>query len=140
MLNNFSFLDFFDKYFMIFKYLSIWIWILVILHQYTSNVFNLLFLTLFVWIGGAYISFIYPKYYMFKFGSIEIKIEQFITLLAIEIIFHFLLFVFVFTHYRNKYILFSYQTLNSVLLLIVYYFLIDIQQIYHIQVKDINII
>lgn len=125
---------------MIFKYLSIWIWILVILHRYTSNTFNLIFLTLFVCIGGAYVSFVNPKYYLFKFGSIKIKTEHLIKLLTIEVVFHFMLLMFVFTYYGNKYTLFSHQTLNSILLLIVYYFLINVQQMYHIQEKDILII
>jgi hypothetical protein len=140
MLNKFSFLEFFDKYFLILKFLSIWVWILVILHQYTSNVFNLIFLTLFVCVGGSFISFVYPKYYSFSFGSINTKIKSLWKRLVIEIIFHLLLLIYVITLYKDKYSLFSYQTLNSVLLLIIYCIIIDVYEMYHLQQKDILII
>jgi hypothetical protein len=140
MLNKFSFLEFFDKYFLILKFLSIWVWILVILHHYTNNVFNLVFLTLFVCVGGAYISFVHPKYYLFTFDSIEIKTEGVMKLLAIEIIFHFLLLMYVIKLYKNEYSLLSYQTLNSILLIILYFTLVDMYKLYHLRNNDILMI
>jgi hypothetical protein len=125
---------------MIFKFLSIWVWILVILHSYTSDVFNLIFLTLFVLTGGAYISFVHPRYYSFSFGCITIKTDALWKRLTIEIIFHFLLLMYVMIIYQNKYALFSYQTLNSVLLLIVYFIIINVRKMYHLQNNDILMI
>lgn len=137
MLNKFSFLEFFDKYFMILKFLSIWVWILVILGKYTSHVFNLFFLTLFVCVGGAYISFVHPKYYSFSFHSINIRTTKVWIRLAIEVIFHLLLLIYVLKLYKDKCSLFSYQTLNSVLLLIIYCIIVDVYKMYHLKYRDI---
>ena len=84
--------------------------------------------------------YIYPRHYSLKFNSINIKTENVITLLAIDIIFHLWLLVYVIKFYNNKYTLFSYQTLNSISLIVIYCILVDVYKIYHLRNKDIFMI
>lgn len=133
-------LSLFDKYFTIFKFLSTWVLILVLLHQYTNNIFNLMFLTLFICIGCTYICFVYPRYYSFQFNEIDIKTTNVVQLLAIDILFHILLLVYVIKLYKNKYTLFSPQTFNAIMLIVFYSIVTDVKQLYHIRNYDIFLI
>lgn len=142
MLNSFSRMnEFVNKYFYVLKYLTLWIAVLVLFNKYTSKIFNLLFLTLFILIGGVYISFVSPKYYLFRFSNLLLKVDTVITRCFIEFFVHFLMFVFIIMNQYKIHKLFSVQTLNSILFIITYLLIVDVRTLYHLQTHDmVNII
>ena len=126
-----------NNYFYVFKYLTSWVALLVVFHTYTYNVFNLLLLTLLVCVGGFYISFVYPKYYTYQFASLQIKINTIMERCALEFLVHFALLLYVFKTYRCKYNIVSYQTLNSIMLILAYFIMIDVRTMYNLRTMDI---
>lgn len=127
-----------DKYLQLFRFLSVWVILLTLAHTYTANVFNLVVLVFLVFVGGAYIAFVYPKYYKFRFASIKLKIDNPILLFLIEFVVHFMLLAFVLRQYSNTYTLLSWQTLNSIVLLLAYLLLHDVKSIYDLRNVDIR--
>lgn len=126
-----------NEYLRLFRFLSVWVILLTLAHSYTAHTFNLVFLALFVLVGGFYIAFIYPKYYTFRFATIKLKIDNPILLFLIEFSVHFMLLVFVLQRYSNTYTLFSWQTLNSIALIVMYLLFIDLTAVYHLRNVDI---
>lgn len=136
LLNTFEI--FADDYLHLFKFLSVWVIILTLTHTYTAPIFNLVFLSMFILVGGAYIAFWYPKYYTFRFANINLKIDSFICRFLIEFGVHFMLLVYVLQRYGNTNSLLSWQTLNSIVLILAYCLLHDLNTIYHLRKKDIR--
>lgn len=126
-----------SNYFYVFKYFTSWVALLVIFSTYTGNVFNLLLLTLLTCIGGLYISFVYPKYYKFRFGLLEIKVNTLLERYALEFFVHFALLLYVYIKYRDNYTIFSYQTLNSIMLFVAYLLITDVKIMYNLRNIDI---
>jgi small-conductance mechanosensitive channel len=126
-----------DQYLRIFKFFSVWVILLTFAHNYTAKVFNLVFLAFGIVIGGAYIAFIYPRCYDFQFSSLKIKVSSVVLLCLTELVFHVMILMFVIKYYGHTYTLFSYQTLNSVALIMVYCLLNDLNAIYNVRDKDI---
>lgn len=129
--------EFLEKYFYSIKFLTLWVSVLVLFHTYTSKVFNLVILTILTCIGGLYISFVYPGYYSFRFLSYTIKVDTLAHLLMGEM-FHLILFLFIFNYYNKAYHIISYQTINSILLIIVYLLIVDIENVYNLRKHDIQ--
>jgi hypothetical protein len=127
-----------NEYLRLFRFLSVWVILLTLSHTYTASVFNLVFLALLVFVGGAYIAFVYPKYYKFRFASINLKIDNSILLFLIELVVHFMLLAFVLRQYSNTYTLLSWQTMNSIALLCAYFLLHDVKSIYDLGNVDIR--
>lgn len=138
MLNSFRKTDdFLNRYFYIIKYFTFWIAILLLFYNYTSHIFNLYFLTLLTVIGGFYISFCNPKYYSFQFSSYTLKVDTVFERCIIEFCVHLMLFVFVILNNDKNYSIFSYQTVNSLLFIIIYLLIVDAKNMYHIESIDI---
>lgn len=127
-----------DTYLRVFRFFSVWVMILILTHGYTAPIFNLVFLAIFVLVGGLYIAFIYPRYYTFRFANIRLKIDSFIFRFLIEFGVHFMLLVYVLQRYGNTYSLLSWQTLNSIVLILAYYLFHNVKAIYHLRKKDIH--
>ncbi len=138
MLNSFSRTnEFLNNYFYVLKYLTLWIAMLVIFHKYTSQIFNLLFLTMLILIGGVYISFVSPKYYLFRFSNHLLKVDKLMERCFIEFFVHFLMLLFIIMNQYKIHQLFSVQTLNSILFTITYLLIVDVKTVYNIQNIDI---
>lgn len=127
-----------DNYLRVFSFLSVWVIILILAHTYTAKIFNLVFLAMFISVGGAYIAFIHPRYYTFRFANIRLKIDSFLFRFLIEFGVHLMFLIYVLHRYSNTYSLLSWQTLNSIVLILAYCLFHDVKAIYHLRKKDIR--
>lgn len=93
-----------------------------------ANVFNLHLTTLVTWLYGLYISY-YQNILQIRFHSIGLEItfiNQWLKL--IDFVFHFLPFLYVWSHLEFE----GRQIMATMLLISIYYTVIDVKQIYGI--------
>lgn len=114
-------------------FFTLWIFILVIFHQYTFKYVDLLYLTFIVLIGGSYISFINPGKYIYKFPDNKyIEFSGYHRFIIIDIAMHIFMFIFIYYWYYNyyKHILTVKRhipiILNTILLIIIYMIIITV--------------
>lgn len=128
---------FLDKYLYAIRYLSLWVIGLVLAHRYTFQIFNLQLLAITIFVGGFYIAFIYPRYYEFHYLSKTLTIDNVFILTITEVVFHLLTLLFVLYIYGDTYNIISIQTLNSILLLILYILIVDLEKTYKLTFKNV---
>jgi hypothetical protein len=119
-----------------FKYFTSWIILFVVFHKYTNNILNLRLLTILTFIGGFYISFIYPNYYLFKISGIQVNVHTLLERCITEFFLHFMLLLVVLLLCSDSYDFLSYQTLNSLMFIIVYLMVLDVRIIYNLRKQD----
>lgn len=110
-------------------FFTLWIFILVIFHQYTFKYFDLLYLTFIVLICGSYISFINPGKYILKLSdNTDIKFSGFHRFIITDLAIHLFMFLFIYYWYYNYYK--SHIDVNryihTALLIIVYMIIITV--------------
>ena len=128
-----------DRYLYFLKFFSTWVVLLTVMSKYTADTFNLVFLAIFVIAGAAYISYVYPRYYTYPLGPLQVRVEGAATGI-VDYFFHFMLLIYVLETFGDKYSLLSVQTLNSIALLAVYWLLIDYKAVYHVGNDDVKAI
>ncbi len=133
------FVDIADRYLYVLKFFSTWVVFLTLMSKYTAGTLNLVFLAIFVIVGGAYISYVYPRYYAYPFGPWQIKVQG-AAMGFTDYFFHLMLLIYVLETFGDKYSLFSVQTLNSIALMVVYWLLIDYKEVYHLRSIDVKAI
>ncbi len=123
---------------MLYKFFTLWVVLLVLFNKYTYKYVNLEYLTFITLIVGLYLSYINPKFYRFKildkWYEIRKTCEKFFL---VDLLFHILTFYFVYKTYHNEYIKYDKRTFSSLLLILVYYLLIDINKVYNISAKEL---
>jgi hypothetical protein len=123
---------------MLYKFFTFWVVFLVLGNKYTYKYVNLEYLTFITLLIGLYLSYINPGYYRFKlldkWYEIRNTCEKFIL---VDLLFHILTFYYVYKIYRNEYIKLDKRIVISLLLIMIYYILIDIEKIYNISEKEL---
>ena len=114
-------------------FLTFWVFILVIFHQYTFKYIDLLYLTFIVLLGGSYISFINPGKYIFKLSDdTNIEFSGFNRFIIIDVAIHLFMFLFIYywyyDYYKNNNDITRY--INTALIIILYMIVVTICFIY----------
>ena len=129
------------------KYLTLWIFILVIFHKFTNKIFSLPFLTFTIMVMGLYISYINPrKYYFYYNGNDndnengnEIIIDGYIKNI-IDIVFHISPFIYMVFIYGIEPFFINLKIIPSILLLILYNLIYCPERIYRLPKREIAIV
>ena len=110
--------------------------LLVIFSHFTHKYINLLFTSLFVFMGGMYVSYINPGYFI-QIGENNEKKEIFgLQKVIYDSVFHVLPLAYVFIMYRKYYSL-NPSITSAIILIIVYLCCVDVKKIYN---TDENVI
>lgn len=133
-------------YLQIFMFFTTWNVLLVIFNNITYKHINLLytsFITLFI---GLYLSFINPRRFIFKFGKKKYKFVSWEKFIAVDIVFHIFIFLYIYYKYYNSY----YSLLDkcaedeiliiSICILFTYIICINVQKVYGITLLEFLII
>lgn len=126
-----------DKYFYVLKFFTTWTLILTILHVYTSKYVNLLLLTFITSIIGLYFSFIKPRKFVLYFEGVRYEYTGLQKFIIVDMIFHLLVFYLIYSMYKNRYKLNDSQTLNALLLLLIYSTFTDFKKLYGVEMKEL---
>ena len=121
----------------IFNFFTIWNIILLLFYEYSNKYFDLLLLSLNVFLIGSYFSFIEPTYYkILLYKNSSIIISGWTRFIVADVIFHSLPLLYII--YRNKTIESKfYKTINSLLLLLFYLLINSIKEVYMVENKII---
>ena len=114
------------------QFLTTWITLLVVLHHYTYEYIDLLYLTFLALLVGSYVSFIHPKLYTLESESGPIIFSGFHRFVIIDIAIHIFLFCFTYYHYSKHYKkkITSIPLITSILLVFIYMVCIDTEKVY----------
>lgn len=125
-------LEFFNRYFYIFKFFTTWNIIFVLLHAYTHQIVNLLYLSYVTLMIGLYLSFVNPKKFVFKFGDKKYVFDKWSKFLSVDVLFHICVFLFVFYCYSVYYLKYGddSQLLLSILIIFFYISMINVKKVY----------
>jgi hypothetical protein len=127
---------------MIYKFFTFWVFLLVLFSKYTYKYFNLEYLTFIVLTVGLYLSYINPRFYRFELFGKQYELRDTLEKFFIaDLIFHIATFYYVYEVYGDEYRNLdnkNNRTLNSLLLLLVYYLLIDFDNLYNINKKELT--
>jgi hypothetical protein len=121
----------------IFNFFTIWNIILLLFYEYSNKYFDLLLLSLNVFLIGSYFSFIEPTYYkILLYKNSSIIISGWTRFIVADVIFHSLPLLYII--YKNKTIESKfYKTINSLLLLLFYLLINSIKEVYMVENKII---
>jgi hypothetical protein len=120
-------------------FLTFWVFILVVFHNYSRKIFSLSFLTFIVMCMGLYISYINPGKYYINYNGYKIIIAGY-TKLVIDIYFHIIPFFFIYFTYGIESFFDNWKIIPSILLIILYNLLYCPEKIYNIPKQEIIII
>ena len=113
------------------------------LHEITHPIFNLLFLSALVAIGGLYISNVSPRAYYLQVQDTTVVLDGWKTI-VIDVLFHIAPFIFVWFAYSHYYFASCRNTivplLNSLILVIVYAATARRAELYHVEQGDVRVI
>ena len=129
--------------YMIHKFITVWVFILVIFHNITSKYFSLSYLTFMVLLNGLYVSYINPsKYYIEYYHNNEksIIIIDGINKNIVDIIFHIIPFIFIYLIYGFESFFTNWKIIPSLILLFIYLLIYNPANIYHIHINTITIL
>lgn len=120
-------------------YLTTINFILVLFSHFTHKYINLLFTSIFVFLGGMYVSYINPGYFIHIDANNEKKeIGGWIKFIY-DSIFHILPLVYVFIVYR-KYYSSKPSILTGILLIIIYLGFVNVEKVYETDENVIGLI
>jgi hypothetical protein len=132
----------FKRYFYVLLFFTAWNVLLVLLHKYTHQTFDLLYLSYMTLMIGLYLSFVNPKRFVFRFGDRKYNFQGAQKFLVVDLVFHILVFLFVyymyFDYYHNKDC--DGALLNSVALIVLYVCAINTQKVYGITFLEFIIV
>ena len=133
-------------YLQIFMFFTTWNVLLVIFNNITYKYIDLLytsFITLFI---GLYLSFINPRRFIFRFGLKKYKFVSWEKFIAVDIVFHIFIFLYIYYKYYNSY----YSLLDkceedeiliiSLCILFTYIICINVQKVYGITLLEFLIV
>lgn len=118
----------------VWRYMTTWSFVLVLLHKWTFMYVNLLLLSGCVLVFAMYISYIQPGYIKYSDGK-EYKITG-KAKYAMDVMFHVSPFVFILykygRYYTNKAVAWSLPTSNAFLIILLYMIMFDPTQTYDV--------
>lgn len=121
-----------QRYFYILYFFTTWNVILVLFHKYTHKIINLLFTSFVVLIISMYISYINPKYYLFKFDNKEYVFKGNNKLFLIDLPMHIGVFVFIYLIYYKYYKKNNLTIPITICFLLFYFVFFNTPKIYNI--------
>jgi hypothetical protein len=129
--------------YMIHKFITVWVFILVIFHNISSKYFSLSYLTFMVLLNGLYVSYINPsKYYIEYYHNNEksiIIIDGFKKYM-IDIFFHIFPFIYICIIYGFEPFFTNWKIIPSLLLIFLYLLLYNPINVYRISINEITIL
>lgn len=120
----------------LFDFFTTYLLLLVIFNKYTAKHIDLFFLTIITLFMGIFISYYHPKYYHFVFNNHEYNMSGYRRWIVDAI--HIALFIYTSLYVANT--TNQYTITNSILILIVYLFLFDIEKVYRVNKQDLIVI
>lgn len=126
-----------DKYFYGLKFFTTWTLILAVLHRYTMDYVDLIFLTFVTAIIGMYFSFIKPRKFVFYFDGIRYEYTGVQKFIIVDMIFHLLIFFLIYNAYKNYYHKMDFRTFNAILLMIIYATFTNFKKLYGVELNEI---
>lgn len=121
-----------QRYFYILYFFTTWNIILVCFHKYTYKKVNLLFTSFVILITSLYISYIKPKYYLFKFDNKDYVFEGNNKLFLIDLPMHIGIFVFIYLTYYKYYKKNTSTILITICFILFYFTFFDTEKIYNL--------
>jgi hypothetical protein len=122
------------------KFLTGWIFILVIFHNISSKYFSLPYLSFMVLFISLYLSYINPaKYYIEYTNNNEnsiIVVDGYEKYL-VDIIFHISPFIFIYYYYGFEPFFSNWKIIPSLILILIYLLIYNPSYIYHIPIIEI---
>lgn len=131
----------FDAFIMM-KFLTTWCLIFIAFHHLVYKHIDILFLSAIVCIIGLYASHVKPKRFVLKLTNQTIYVEGLFKLLTADLL-HVAMFAFAVKYYGKYYLQCSNQWLpltNTIMLIWLYLLIIQPDQLYEINEKDIAIV
>lgn len=122
-----------NKFTNIYLFFTFWLIILTLFHKYVYKYINLLYLSFLTLIIGSYMSYINPREFKFILFNESYKLESGDKLIIIDLFAHLLIFVYIYSLYYKYYTPFRVDIplLLSILVLLIYTFLINIKNLYN---------
>jgi len=124
---------------MIYKFLTTWIFVLVLFHKITSKIFSLPFLTFLILFMSLYISYINSTKYFLEYKKKTFVIDGYIKNL-IDFYFHICPFLFIYFNYKIEPFFNNWKIIPSLLLIIIYISFYNPYKIYHLPINEIIIV
>ena len=111
------------------SFFTFWVFILVIFHKYTHKIFSLPYLTFIVFTTSIYISYIEPAAFYVRYDDKIYEINGYKKII-LDIIFHFSVFIFIYSIYGFEPFLTNWKIISSLILILIYIFLYNPSEIY----------
>lgn len=129
-MNNFTIAN---KFTNIYLFFTFWMIILTLFHKYVYKYINLLYLSFITLIIGIYMSYINPREFTFILFNESYTLRGVEKTIIVDLFAHLLIFVYIYTLYYKYYTPFRIDTalLLSIVIIIIYTFLINIQKLYN---------
>ena len=124
---------------MIYKFFTIWVFVLILFHTFTSKFLSLPFLSFIVLFKGLYFSYINPTKYLIINENSTIVIDGYKKII-VDLIFHILPFIFICYNYGLEPVFNNWKLIPSLLLANLYLLLYNPCEIYHVNINEIAIL
>lgn len=124
-----------SDYTYLFNFFTTWSLIMVFFHKYLYKYVNLMFITFITLIIGLYLSFVNPRRFVWYFDKVRYEYTGLQKFIIVDMIFHLLVFYYIYSHYANYYInisIFDFKTIIALCILILYIFTHDTKKLYGI--------
>lgn len=120
-------------------FFTTWVLILVLTHGYSHQYFDLPYLTFTTMFVGLYLSFVNPRKFVFYFEDQKYTYTGLEKFIIVDMFFHILVFFYICSKYRSHSML-SSQMLNSMLLLLIYTVIMNLEKIYGISFYELLLV
>lgn len=122
------------------RFFTTWSTVFMLLHRYTSNIFNLVYMTWIVLVIGLYFSFINPrKFVVYGNDGKKIAFNGIQKFFMIDLVFHILMFYYAWYLYGAKK-QHSATYLNVILIMLIYFSLVDVKLVYGVDMYEIILV
>ena len=127
-----------ENYLYAFKFFTTWSLILALLHIYTREYVNLLFITFVTAIIGLYLSFIKPRKFVFYFETQRYVYTGLQKFIIVDMIFHILVFYLIYSRYGKYYkSVTDSKTVNAVLIMLLYASVTNLKKLYGVGLSEL---
>ena len=130
-------------YYHVHKFLTSWIFVLVIFHNITSKILSLPYLTFSVLLNGLYFSYINPAKYYIEYYNENNELSEYILdgvkKNIMDIAIHISPFIFIYSIYGIESLFTNWKMIPSLLLVSLYFILYNPCNIYRLPLNEIII-
>lgn len=122
----------------IFRFFTVWVFLLTVFHEITHNYLSLPFLTFVAMMKGLYFSYVNPKKYVIQLDNNKKYVIDGHQKLFVDLVLHIGVFCFAYYKYGIDPI-WDEKILASLVLIAVYHMIYNAPQVYGIPFKEIAI-